>query len=106
MPAAKYTSISITDRLAQAGARPSIGTVGDALDNALAETTIGLYKAELIDKRGPWHGINHIELSTLEYVDWCNHRRIHESCDELTPAETEEVYYRHHLAARAAAPTS
>ena len=102
----QYTSISFTNRLAQAGAQPSVGTVGDALDNALAETTIGLYKTELIDKHGPWQGVNDIELSTLEYVDWFNHRRIHSACDDLTPAEAEEVYYRQHDAALTTAPTT
>ena len=103
---AQYTSISFTNRLAQAGAQPSVGTVGDALDNALAETTIGLYKTELIDKHGPWHGVNDVELSTLEYVDWFNHRRIHSACDDLTPAQAEEVYYRQHDAALTTAPTT
>ncbi|GAA5116858.1 hypothetical protein GCM10025762_32510 [Haloechinothrix salitolerans] len=92
----QYTSIAFTNRLADAGARPSVGSVGDALDNALAETTIGLYKTELIDNHGPWRGLSQVELATLEYVDWYNHRRLHGACDDLTPAETEEAYHQRH----------
>jgi putative transposase len=95
---AQYTSIAVTERLATAGAAPSVGTVGDALDNALAESEIGLYKTELIRRRGPWKGLDDVELATLEWVDWHNHRRLHTACHDLTPAEYEQIYYGHHPA--------
>lgn len=66
---ARYTSIAFTERLAEAGVSPSVGSVGDALDNALAETEIGLFKTELIHHRGPWRGLDDVELATLEWVD-------------------------------------
>lgn len=93
-----YTSIAFTERLAQAGAAPSVGTVGDAFDNALAESQIGLFKTEVIRRRGPWKGLDDVELATLEWVDWHNHRRLHSACDDLTPAEFEQIYYRQHPA--------
>jgi putative transposase len=92
---AQYTSIALTERLAAAGATPSVGTVGDAYDNALAESVIGLYKTELIKPRGPWRTAEQVELATLEYVDWFNHRRLYESCGDVPPAELEEAYYSH-----------
>jgi putative transposase len=85
----QFTSFSFTKRLIDAGADPSIGSVGDAYDNALAETTIGLYKTELIRRRGPWKTIDQVELATLEWVDWYNHRRLHTACGGLPPAEYE-----------------
>lgn len=91
---AQYLAIAVTERLAAAGAAPSVGSVGDALDNALAETTIGLYKTELIHRRGPWKGLDDVELSTLEWVDWYNHRRLHGACHDLTPAEYEQNLLR------------
>lgn len=94
----QYTSIAFTERLAAAGAAPSVGTVGDALDNALAETHIGLYKTELIHRRGPWRGLDDVELATLEWVDWHNNRRLHTACHDLTPVEYEQVFYRQHPA--------
>jgi putative transposase len=94
----QYTSIAFTDRLAQVGAAPSVGTVGDALDNALAESEIGLYKTELIRRRGPWKGLDDVELATLEWVDWHNHRRLHTACYDMPPAEYEQIYYRQHPA--------
>ena len=94
----QYTSIAFTQRLAQAGAAPSVGSVGDALDNALAETEIGLFKTELIHHRGPWKGLDDVELATLEWVDWHNHRRLHSACHDLTPAEYELIYYGQHPA--------
>jgi putative transposase len=94
----QYTSIAVTERLALAGAAPSVGTVGDALDNALAESEIGLYKTELIRRRGPWKGLDDVELATLEWVDWHNHRRLHSACHDLTPAEYEQIYYGQHPA--------
>jgi putative transposase len=104
---AQYTSIGFTQRLDAVGAAPSIGSVGDAYDNALAETTIGLYKTELIRHHGPWKGLDDVELSTMEYVDWYNHRRLHGACQDLTPAELEQAHYRHnHPAIPATVPTT
>ena len=74
----------------------SVGTVGDAYDNALAESVIGLFKTELIKPRGPWHTAEQVEIATLEYVDWFNHRRLYEACGDIPPAELETAYYSHH----------
>jgi putative transposase len=90
----QYTSFAVTQRLVDAGADPSIGSVGDGYDNALAETTIGLYKTELINRRGPWKTIAQVELATLEWVDWYNHRRLHGACDGLPPVEYEHTRAR------------
>jgi putative transposase len=97
----QYTSIAFTERLAQAGAAPSVGSVGDAFDNALAQTQIGLFKTEVIHRRGPWKGLDDVELAVLEWVDWHNHRRLHTACLDLTPAEYEQIYYRQHPAQQA-----
>jgi putative transposase len=91
----QYTSIAFTERVAAAGASPSVGTVGDAFDNALAESVIGLFKTELIKPHGPWRTAEQVELATLEYVDWFNHRRLYETCGDIPPAELEDAYYRH-----------
>jgi putative transposase len=90
----QYTSIAFTERLAQAGAAPSVGSVGDAYDNALAESQIGLFKTEVIHRRGPWKGLDDVELAVLEWVDWHNHRRLHSACHDLTPVEYEQIHYR------------
>ena len=90
----QYTSIAFTERLAAAGAQPSVGTVGDAYDNALAESVIGLFKTELISPRGPWRTAEQVELATLDYVDWYNHQRLLETCGDIPPAELETAYYR------------
>ena len=90
----QFTSFAFTQRLVDAGADPSIGSVGDGYDNALAETTIGLYKTELINRRGPWKTIDQVELATLEWVDWYNHRRLHSACDGLPPVEFEQTRER------------
>jgi putative transposase len=90
----QYTSIAFTERLAAAGVSGSVGTVGDAYDNALAESVIGLFKTELVKPRGPWRTAEQVELATLEYVDWFNHRRLYEACGDITPAELEAAYYR------------
>jgi putative transposase len=90
----QYTSIAFTERLAAAGAQPSVGTVGDAYDNALAESVIGLFKTELIKPRGPWRTAEQVELATLDYVDWFNHQRLYETCGDIPPAELEAAYYR------------
>ena len=97
----QYTSIAFTERLAAAGAAPSVGTVGDALDNALAESQIGLFKTELIRRRGPWKNVDDVELATLEWVDWHNNRRLHTACHDLTPVEYEQVFYGQHPAQQA-----
>jgi putative transposase len=91
----QYTSIAFTERLAAAGVSASVGTVGDAYDNALAESVIGLFKTELIKPGGPWHTAEQVELATLEYVDWYNHRRLYEACGDIPPAELEAAYYIH-----------
>jgi putative transposase len=90
----QYTSIRYTERLAEAGARPSIGSVGDSYDNALAESIIGLFKTELIRRQGPWKGLDAVEISTLEWVDWFNNRRLLEATGHIPPAEAEANHYR------------
>ena len=91
----QYLAIRYTERLAQAGAVASVGSKGDSFDNAMAESTIGLYKTELIRRRGPWRGLDDVEFATLEYVDWFNHRRLHSELGLVPPAEYEDRYYRH-----------
>lgn len=102
----QYTSIGHTERLSQAGAAPSVGSVGDAYDNALAESQIGLFKTEVIRPAGPWKGLDDVELATLEWVDWHNHRRLHSACHDLTPAEYELIHYRQHPAQQPAEPAT
>ncbi|MFC6087482.1 IS3 family transposase [Sphaerisporangium aureirubrum] len=91
----QYLSIRYTERLAQTGAVNSVGSRGDSYDNALAESFNGLFKAELIRRHGPWKGLDDVELATLGYLDWYNHRRLHTACDHRPPAEFEAIYYRH-----------
>ena len=91
--AAQYVSIKYTERLAEAGIEPSVGSVGDSYDNALAETINGLYKAEVIHRRGPWRSFEAVEFATLEWVDWFNNRRLLEPIGNIPPAEAEERYY-------------
>jgi len=86
-------SIKYTERLAEAGIEPSVGSVGDSYDNALAETINGLYKAEVIHRRGPWRSFEAVEYATLEWVDWFNHRRLLEPIGNIPPAEAEDQYY-------------
>ena len=90
----QYLAIRYTERLAEAGAVPSVGSRGDSYDNALAESFNGLYKAELIRHRGPWRGLDDVEYATLEYVDWFNHRRLHGELGMIPPAEFEATYYQ------------
>ena len=90
----QYTAIRYTERLAEIGARPSIGTVGDSYDNSLAESFNGLYKNELIKPQGPWRNAEHVELATLTYIDWFNNRRLHSEIGHRPPAEAEADYYR------------
>ena len=89
----QYVSIKYSERLAEAGIEPSVGSVGDSYDNALAETINGLYKAEVIHRRGPWRNMEAVEFATLEWVDWFNHRRLMEPIGNIPPAEAEEQYY-------------
>jgi transposase InsO family protein len=89
----QYVSIRYTERLAEAGVEPSVGSVGDSYDNALAETINGLYKAEVIHRRGPWRNFEAVEFATLEWVDWFNNRRLLEPIGNIPPAEAEERYY-------------
>ena len=89
----QYVSIKYTERLADAGIEPSVGSVGDSYDNALAETINGLYKAEVIHRRGPWRSFEAVEYATLEWVDWFNNRRLLEPIGNIPPAEAEERYY-------------
>jgi len=88
----QYLAIRYTERLAEAGAVPSVGSRGDSYDNALAESFNGLYKAELIRHAGPWRGLDDVEYATLEYIDWFNHRRLHGELGMITPAEFEAFF--------------
>jgi putative transposase len=90
----QYLAIRYTERLAEAGAVPSVGSRGDSYDNALAESFNGLYKTELIRHRGPWRGLEDVEYATLEYVDWFNRRRLHGELGMVTPAEFEAAYHQ------------
>jgi len=90
----QYLSIRYSERLAEVEAQPSVGSTGDSYDNALAETVIGLFKTELIRCRGPWKNIDVVEYTTLEWVDWFNHRRLLRSIGDVPPAELETAYYR------------
>jgi hypothetical protein len=88
----QYTSIRLTERL-EAGVDPSVGSVGDVYDNALAESTIGSFKTEQINRNGPWRDVNHVEVATFEWVDFFNTVRPHEYLDDLTPVEAEKLHY-------------
>ena len=93
LESAQYVSIRYTERLVEAGIEPSVGSVGDSYDNALAETINGLYKAEVIHRRGPWRSFEAVEFATLEWVDWFNNRRLLEPIGYIPPAEAEDRYY-------------
>ena len=90
----QYVSIRYSERLAEAGIEPSVGSKGDSYDNALAETINGLYKAEMIHRRAPWKTKESVELATLEWVSWFNHHRLLEPIGYIPPAEAEANYYR------------
>jgi len=90
---AQYLSIRYTERLAEAGIEPSVGSVGDSYDNALAESIIGLYKTEVIRHNGPWRNMEHVEFETLKWVDWFNNRRLLEPIGDIPPTEFEELHY-------------
>ena len=94
----QYLSIRYTDRLAEAGIEPSVGSVGDSYDNALAESVIGLYKTEVIRRRGPWRQLEAVEFATLEWVEWFNNRRLLTSIGDVPPVEYEQQYYRAQVA--------
>jgi transposase InsO family protein len=89
----QYISIKYSERLAKAGIEPSVGSVGDSYDNALAETVIGLFKTEVIHRRGPWRSFDPVEYATLEWVEWFNNRRLLEPIGNIPPAEAEANYY-------------
>jgi len=91
---AQYRAIRYTDRLAQAGAVASVGSKGDSYDNALAEAVNSIFKAELIRNKGPWRGIEDLEIATVEYIDWFNHRRLHGELGMVPPVEFEHDHYR------------
>jgi transposase InsO family protein len=99
----QYVSIRYGERLAEAGIEPSVGSTGDSYDNALAETINGLFKAEIIHRRGPWKTREAVELATLEWVSWFNHHRLLEPIGYIPPAEAEAHYWRSQ--AQATAPT-
>jgi transposase InsO family protein len=89
----QYVSICYIERLTEAGIVPSVGTVGDSYDNALAETINGLFKTEVIRRRGPWRHLEDVELATLAWVDWFNNRRLFEPIGNIPPVEFEEAHY-------------
>ena len=92
----QYLSIRYTERLAEAGIERSVGSVGDSYDNALAESVIGLFKTEVIERRGPWRSFDAVEYATLEWVDWFNRRRLLEPLGYVPPLEFEATYYNRH----------
>ncbi len=91
----QYVCIRYSERLTEAGIEPSVGSTGDSYDNALAETINGLFKAEVIHRRGPWKTKEAVELATLEWVSWFNHRRLLEPIGYIPPAEAEAAYWQH-----------
>jgi len=91
----QYTSIAFTDRLVETGIDPSVGSVGDAYDNALAESQIGIFKSELIYPHGPWRDRDHLEAAVMDWVHWFNTERTHESIDDFTPAQAEQLHYQY-----------
>ena len=98
----QYLAIRYTERLAEAEAVSSVGSRGDSYDNALAETVNGLYKAELINRQGPWRTVDQVELATAEWVAFWNTRRLHSACGDVPPAEFEAAYHSRLQAATAA----
>lgn len=98
----QYVAIRYTERLREAEAVASVGTVGDSYDNAMAESFNSLYKAELIHNQGPWTGLDQVEFATMEYIEWYNTRRLHGELGYRAPVEAERDYYNHHTAADAA----
>jgi putative transposase len=86
-------SVTYTERLGDIGALASIGSIGDSYDSSLAESVNGLYKTELIRRRGPWRHAEHVELETLVWVEWFNNHRLHSELGDIPPAEFEDLYY-------------
>ncbi len=99
----QYLSIRYTERLAEVEAVGSVGSKGDSYDNALAESVNGLYKAELINHRGPWRTVEQVELATAAWVDWWNRQRLHSACGDIPPAEFEAAYHARQVSPEAAA---
>ena len=99
---AQYLAIRYTERLEDAGVVNSVGSRGDSFDNALAETVNGLYKAELINRRGPWRSVEQVELETAAWVHWWNTGRLHGACGDVPPAEYEAAYWATQQVAAAA----
>ncbi len=95
----QYVAVRYTQRLAEAGAVASVGSTGDSYDNALAEAFNSLFKAELVRNKGPWKGIDDLEIAVAEYIDWFNHRRLHGEIGLVPPAEYEDDFSRHNTAA-------
>ena len=91
----QYVSIRYTERLSEAGIVPSVGSIGDSYDNAMAETIIGLYKTEEIRLHGPWRSLDEVEFATADWVDWFNNRRLLQPLGDVPPAEFEQMYYQH-----------
>ena len=89
----QYSSLRFGERLVEAGIAPSVGTVGDSFDNALAETINGLYKTELIKRGKPWRTVEEVELATAEWIDWFDHRRLYQYCGDIPPVELETAHY-------------
>ena len=92
-PGSRYLSVRYTERLVDAGIDPSVGTVGDSYDNAMAESIIGLFKTEVTKLLGPWKSVSQLEWETLKWVDWYNTKRVHSAIGYLTPTEAEEAFY-------------
>ena len=90
----QYLSIRYSERLSECGIQASVGTTGDSYDNAMAESIIGLFKAEVIWRRGPWRTLDAVEYATLVWVDWFNNRRLFGPIGDVPPAEFEQEYYR------------
>jgi putative transposase len=98
----QFLAIRYTERLADAGAVASVGSKGDSYDNAMPESLNGLFKTEVIRRGGPWRTVEDVELATLAWVDWYNHRRLHSACGDIPPTEFETRYYQQHEAVGAA----
>ena len=89
----QYVSIRYTERLAEAGIEPSVGSTGDSYDNAAAEALNKLYKKEVIWRQGPWSGVDAVEMATMAWVDRYNHERLHSHCGNIPPVEYENLFY-------------
>jgi len=102
----QYLAVRYTERLAEADVVASVGSVGDSYDNAMAEAFNSLFKAELVRNKGPWQGINDLEIAVAEYVDWYNHRRLHGELGLVPPVEYEAIHHAHQTAHQAVGPTA